>query len=150
MSTDRLETLLDTFRIQVGELEHTIRQIKGETDSNSPEAKRQKIGIIKKVVADFYQLPESVYASRIRVAEHVKMRHLALYLSRSLTNFPLSSIGLAFREGMDHGTIIHATHSILNRISTDSAFATVVSNLRLACVESFDCADLPLFNPSSK
>ena len=62
--------------------------------------------VVKKV-SETRNVPMKLIVGPSRRKETVKIRHLAIYLCRELTNNTLTSIGLFF-GGRDHTTVIHA------------------------------------------
>ena len=48
-----------------------------------------------------------------------------MYLSRELTNFPLSSIGEKIGK-RDHSTVVHACKTIENKMEKDSTFKKTI------------------------
>ena len=60
-----------------------------------------------KKVAEQRSIPMKLLVGPSRRRELVKVRHIAMYLCRELTNNTLSSVGLFF-GGRDHTTVLHA------------------------------------------
>ena len=58
-------------------------------------------------------------------------RQVAMYLSRSLTDNSLKTIGEAF-GGRDHSTVIHACDLISKRMSTDSTLREKIDKISAA------------------
>ena len=74
-------------------------------------------------------MPENQLGSQSRKMELVNARHIAMYLSRELTNNSLLSIGKYFGD-RDHSTVIHACRTIENKMSEDKEFRSRVDNLK--------------------
>ena len=66
---------------------------------------------IKLEVAEFYDLTVRDLDSRDRTKPVARARHIAMYLSRKLTDRSIAQIGIAF-EHRDHSTIVSAIKKI--------------------------------------
>ncbi len=75
---------------------------------------------IQKKVAEYYQIRFSELIGRRRTSAIVFPRHVAMYISRTLTSDPLKTIGDAF-GGRDHGTVIHACKQVENIMDQDGS-----------------------------
>ena len=72
---------------------------------------------IKEVVANFYSINVHDLYSKSRAQNIVFPRHIAMYISRMLTDFSLIKISESFNR--DHSTLIHAIEKIENLIIED-------------------------------
>ncbi|HSV31122.1 MAG TPA: chromosomal replication initiator protein DnaA [Atribacteraceae bacterium] len=78
-----------------------------------PKKKTRKIDVltIQRVVADHYHLKAGVMRARKRTREIAFPRQVAMFLTRTLTNLSLPTIGEEF-GGRDHTTVLHAYEKI--------------------------------------
>ena len=98
--------------------------------SDSFYQKKQLITIddIQKKTCDFLRIDKSMMRAKKKTSDVVIARQIAMYLSRSLTDSSLKSIGDAF-GGRDHSTVIHACDMISHRMSSDSNFRERIDQL---------------------
>lgn len=73
--------------------------------------KQVSIENIQRVVADYYKIKISELLSKRRYRSLVRPRHIAMSLSRELTNHSLPEIGQAF-GGRDHATVVNGCRKI--------------------------------------
>src|SRR5690625_3481105 len=87
------------------------------------QKKPKKITIqdIQEIVASYYGVQIEEFASKKRTKSIAFPRHVAMYLSRELTDNSLPKIGEVF-GGRDHTTVIHAHEKISRLVSEDSLF----------------------------
>jgi chromosomal replication initiator protein len=83
---------------------------------------------IQKRVAASYNLPVDALCSKRKTQEIALARQVAMYLSRSLTNSSLKTIGLHF-GGRDHSTVIHACTQVGENIKNDHDFKLKVDEI---------------------
>ncbi len=76
---------------------------------------------IQKKTCEYYKIDRNLMKAKKKTAEVVLTRQVAMYLSRSLTDSSLKSIGECF-GGRDHSTVIHACDMISRRMADDAAF----------------------------
>ena len=86
------------------------------------------IEIIIKRVADHFDLRVADILGRRRPDHIAFPRQVAMFLSRTLTESSLSTIGEAF-GGRDHGTVLHACRAVADRMETDTDVAKAVNRL---------------------
>jgi chromosomal replication initiator protein len=91
------------------------------SDSFNNHKRPITIDEIQKKTCDYYKIDRSLMKAKKKTAEVVLTRQVAMYLSRSLTDSSLKSIGEAF-GGRDHSTVIHACDMISKRMADDAAF----------------------------
>ncbi len=89
------------------------------------------IADIQRRVAEEFNIRVADINGRRRTANIAHPRQIAMYLSRRCTQNSLQDIGAAF-GGRDHGTVIHATKTIEDKIATDPALRAVVERLSSA------------------
>ena len=83
---------------------------------------------IQKRVAEVYDLRQSDMTSRKRPQYIAMPRQVAMYLARKLTKCTLIEIGAAFGN-RDHGTVLHAYHSVKERMEKDEKIRQTVQYL---------------------
>ena len=95
--------------------------------SDEPVA-RLSIKTIQECVADEFQLRVADLNGRRRTANIAHPRQLAMFLARHHTGCSLQDIGAAF-GGRDHGTVIHATRTIEQKMQEDADLRSTVNRL---------------------
>jgi len=91
------------------------------SDSFSSQRRPITIDEIQKKTCEYFKIERNLMKAKKKTAEVVLTRQVAMYLSRSLTDSSLKSIGEAF-GGRDHSTVIHACDIISRRMSGDATF----------------------------
>ena len=87
--------------------------------SPSKERTYVDIDLIKKVTGEYYHINPSDMEAKTRTKEIAMARHVAMYLSRALTDASLPKIGKEF-GGRDHTTVMHANDKIIEELKTNS------------------------------
>ena len=83
------------------------------------ERKEISIPLIQKQTAEFFNLKPGLLLSKKRTKNIVTARHIAMYLSRELTDHSLPEIGNSF-GGKDHSTVIHSCNKIREQLLKDT------------------------------
>jgi len=91
-------------------------------DNIKTEKSRISIDHIIEKTAAFYKVPVNNIREKNKRKEVAFCRQVAMYISKSMTNHSLKSIGLNF-GGRDHSTVIHAIQLIDDLIKKDEATA---------------------------
>ncbi len=86
------------------------------------------ISDIQTLVAQEFKIRVADINGRRRTANVAHPRQVAMYLARKHTQSSLQDIGAAF-GGRDHGTVIHATKTIEEKLSSDYELQEVISRL---------------------
>ncbi len=86
------------------------------------------IEVIQKKVAEHFDIRLADMTSKRRPENIAFPRQIAMFLSRSMTENSLSSIGEAF-GGRDHGTVLHACRLVKDRMEVDANVRQVVHYL---------------------
>lgn len=86
------------------------------------------IDTIQRKVAENFDLRIVDMTSKRRPTNIAVPRMLAMYLSRRLTPKSLQEIGSAF-GGRDHGTVLHAVHTVEEKMAEDPNFNQTVETL---------------------
>jgi len=82
------------------------------------EEKEISIQLIQKHTADYFNMKPSILLSKKRSKGIVTARHIAMYLSRELTDASLPAIGDSF-GGKDHTTVMHSCNKIKEQLKND-------------------------------
>ena len=101
---------------------------KGINTRSINKRKHINIGDIQKKVAEKYAIKVSDLKGKSRKKEIVNPRHIAMYLSRDLTDSSLVTISNAFER--DHTTIMHGIDKVKDQMESDEDFKTEVEDLR--------------------
>lgn len=89
---------------------------------------RLSIKNIQQCVADEFHLRVADLNGRRRTANIAHPRQIAMFLARHHTNSSLQDIGAAF-GGRDHGTVIHATRTIEQKMQDDADLRATMNRL---------------------
>jgi chromosomal replication initiator protein len=90
----------------------------------------KKIGIdlIQQIVADYFNIKIQDLSSKKRPENIATARQIAMFITRTLTDYSLVQIGQYF-GGKDHTTVMHAIDKIEKLIKEDEKFKTMVDEL---------------------
>ena len=94
-------------------------------------AARLAIKDIQQCVADEFHLRVSDLNGRRRTANIAQSRQIAMFLARQHTACSLQDIGAAF-GGRDHGTVIHATRTVEQRLTDQPELRKAVGRIMAA------------------
>ena len=83
---------------------------------------------VQKVVCDYFNITRDELLSKTRKRQIVQARQIAMYMSRSLINCSLSTIGAEI-GGKDHATVLHACSTVNDLMSTDKTFKQYVTDI---------------------
>jgi chromosomal replication initiator protein len=83
---------------------------------------------VQKVVCDYFNITRDELLSKTRKRQIVQARQIAMYMSRSLINCSLSTIGAEI-GGKDHATVLHACTTVNDLMATDKTFRQYVSDI---------------------
>lgn len=92
---------------------------------------------IMRFVADYYGYTVQDLQSSSRAAPVVEPRHVAMYLSRTLTSRSFPQISNIFGK-RDNATTLHAVRKIAALVAADAKFAAEVEALRLKLIGGDD------------
>lgn len=101
------------------------RVIQNFVSSASREITIEKI---KKLVAEYFELPIDKLKGKTRKRAVVMARQISMYLAKHLTGQSLKSIGDAF-GGRDHSTVIYSCRAVKDLMDTDPEFKEAVVEL---------------------
>lgn len=83
---------------------------------------------VQRVVCEYFNISLDEMLSKTRRRQIVQARQIAMYMSRSLINCSLSTIGAEI-GGKDHATVLHACTTVSDLMSTDKTFRQYVSDI---------------------
>ena len=83
---------------------------------------------VQKVVCEYFNITRDTLLSKTRKRQIVQARQIAMYMSRSLINCSLSTIGAEI-GGKDHATVPHACTTVADLMSTDKTFKQYVTDI---------------------
>ena len=93
-----------------------------------PEHLSITIDDIQRAVADYFALTPGDLKGKKRTKAIAFPRQVAMYVSRSLTSFSTTEVGLEF-GGRDHTTVMHACQRINDRLKTDATLEPTVQRI---------------------
>ena len=92
------------------------------------QAKRITVGDVLGAVAEHYDVSEKMMLSANRSREVTQARHLAIYLTKELTDCSLTEIG--FKMGRrTHATVLHSVANIKDQLEFDPALRQTVAQI---------------------
>ena len=86
------------------------------------------IDIIQRVVAEYFALSSNDLKGKKRSKAITFPRQIAMYISRALTEYSTTEVGLEF-GGRDHTTVMYACQRIEDRIKTDATLSPTIQHL---------------------
>ena len=87
------------------------------------------INTVQKLVANHFGIKISEMLSANRAQRLVLPRHIAMYLSKEILDFPTTEIAEAFGR-KDHTTVIHAIHRVNEFLKKDESLLMVIKSLK--------------------
>ena len=83
----------------------------------SPKQTNITIDLIQRTVADYFNMSNQELKSKKRTRVVAFPRQLAMYITREITEYSTTEIGLEF-GGRDHTTVMHACQRVESRMKT--------------------------------
>lgn len=106
----------------------TVREIiKDYISPHDHEEKKISIEVIKRVVADKYNVEMRDFNSKKRSDNIAFPRQVAMYLACEMTDLVLTEIGDAFAR--EHATVLHAKGKISHMLQTDPYFTEALNQI---------------------
>jgi chromosomal replication initiator protein len=102
---------------------------------SNPKQSNITIDLIQRVVANYFSLSPNELRGKKRLKTIVFPRQLAMYISREMTEFSTTEIGLEF-GGKDHTTVMHACQRVESRMKSDPTIESTIQSLIRAIKES--------------
>lgn len=145
INEDLLTRIASKIKNNIRELEGSLVKLKAYVDVMNAEldlnlvdellglksgesTKELTIESIAKATAQYYRLPLADLKSKARTKNIVKARHVAMYLSRKLTNITQEETGEYF-GGKDHSSVIHAEKTIAKNVKSDASLAKDINTI---------------------
>ncbi len=100
-------------------------------DTINSHQKEITIEMIQKKTSEQFTIDRKMMIAKKKTSKIVLARQVAMYLSRTLTDNSLKSIGDAF-GGRDHSTVIHACNLITNKIASNQTIKDKVDKISAA------------------
>lgn len=121
------------FYASINRAEHidinlALDALKGMIDCSDAKTKITEQKILN-TIANYYNLSVPQITGKIKTANIVNARHVAIYLIRTLLNTPYKKIGEIFSK-RDHSTIMHSVEKVEESLKTDTQLKTVVDELK--------------------
>jgi len=91
-------------------------------------AKKISVSTIQRVVSEHYSIKPGLMRAKKRTKEVAFPRQVAMYITRSLTNFSLPAIGEEF-GGRDHTTVLHAYEKIKSDLENNPQLSQEISEI---------------------
>jgi len=101
----------------------------GRIYSTSSSDSSYDINRIQKAVASYYNVTVEDLKSKKRVATIAFPRHIAIYLSRQLTDESFPRIGMEF-GGRDHSTVMSSCEKIENEIKNNKQLENIIEEIK--------------------
>ncbi len=102
-----------------------LAPLMSEQEANSHLTENQ----VLEVVANYYNLTPSQLTGKIRTAQIVLARHIAMYLIKTYIGTPFTKIGFLF-GGRDHTTVMNGVQKVENSLKDDKAMQDAISELK--------------------
>lgn len=102
--------------------ERVTGNIVGETDSDITIEK------VQKAVCEYFNISRDMLLSKSRKRQIVQARQISMYMSRTLINCSLATIG-AETGGKDHATVLHAFTTVSDLMTYDKTFKQYVTDI---------------------
>ncbi len=103
--------------------QHQLKDMFGQSRQGNVTAEN-----IQKVVAEYFNLSFSDLRGKKKTKAIVFPRQLAMYITRDMTEFSTTEIGMEF-GGRDHTTVMHACQKIDERKKTDPTLDSTIQKL---------------------
>ncbi len=121
------------FYASINRAEHidinlALDALKGMIDCSDAKTKITEQKILN-TIANYYNLSVPQITGKIKTANIVTARHVAIYLIRTMLNTPYKKIGEIFSK-RDHSTIMHSVEKVEETLKTDTQLKTVVDELK--------------------
>lgn len=105
--------------------------ISGPKTNGNPKNDFEQAILIKAFVVHKFGIAPAGMTIKSREASIAWPRQVAMYLCREFTGLPLAQIGKLFGN-RDHGTVLHATRLVSNRMATEKPVRAMIRELELA------------------
>lgn len=116
---------------QIITIEDVMKAFKGNVNLSKEKLTAKKI---KRIVADYYNIPIRILNSSTRVKAITNARHIAMYLIKEILNESFVNIGAEF-GGKDHTTVISAYNKIKKNMEKNYEFKKTIEGLKKECTK---------------
>lgn len=108
----------------------SVQEARAQLSDLLDKRKASKVTIedIQNAVAEEFRVRVEDLNGRRRTAGIAHSRQVAMYLARKLTKNSLQEIGAAF-GGRDHGTVIHATRTVEEKMAADPDLSGIIHRM---------------------
>ena len=110
-------------------LDLAIEALKGTKHGGSINNNKNDIVKIQRAVAEHYNVTVDDLKSKKRVATIAFPRHIAIYLSRQLTDESFPRIGMEF-GGRDHSTVMSSCDKIANELKNNKQLEEIIEEIK--------------------
>lgn len=101
-----------------------------DTFTQTKNEKKLTVSIIKKTVAEYYNLTENQINSKARTSNIIVARHIAMYLVRDLIkDISFIQIGHEF-GGRDHSTVMKACDKVQKKLKKDMNYQKAIQDIK--------------------
>jgi len=105
-----------------------VKDLLGQSGAVSRD-RSVSVRTIQEHVSDFFDVDEDKITSDDQSRQVTDARHVAIYLSKRLTNHSLSEIGSFFGE-KNHSSVHYAVNKVEDRIDDEQQFQRIVNHLK--------------------
>lgn len=91
-------------------------------------AQLEFVDVVKNAVVIHCGVPAGVFQSKVRAANFVMARHIAMWILRDMFEYSLKDIGEQFK--LDHCSVLHGCRKINNYIAHDDRFKKELYQLK--------------------
>ena len=121
------------FYCSINHCEQITMDIAADALSALIDTKKSKTKVsaskILNAVSTYYSISVSQLTGKIKTAQIVNARHVAIYLIRQILDMPLKQIGEVF-SNRDHTTIMHSVDKVEKLLKTDKDMNIVINNIK--------------------
>ena len=110
-------------------LDLAIEALKGTKHGGNSNTNKNDIVKIQRAVAEHYNVTVEDLKSKKRVSTIAFPRHIAIYLSRQLTDESFPRIGMEF-GGRDHSTVMSSCDKIANEIKNNKQLEEIIEEIK--------------------
>lgn len=112
-------------------IDHVMKAFKGNNVVSKEKLTAKKI---KKIVSDYFNIPNKLLNSSTRVKTITNARHIAMYLIKELLNESFVNIGQEF-GGKDHTTVINAYNKVKKNMEKSYDYKKTIDGLKKECTK---------------
>jgi len=119
----------------------TLREIQDFLPEESNQEKKLTVATINKVVAGKYNVKLEDITGKSRKKEIARVRHIAIYLAREMTDNSFPALGKKFGN-RDHSTVMHSHKKINRMVEETPLFYEEIKELKEEIKSNHSGADL--------